>query len=565
VHAEDDSAGAAYEEIFSRRRFELAFPEAAAAGLPMLVGLDLEWKPDRGRPDNGRPGNPVALVQLACWDTALLVRTTDCTGMPTWLAECLEDACIVKVSASFDVADQAKLKSSFGWNFAERVKEPASFIDVADLAKERGLPYGLKRLSEALDAPILKRREVGCSNWATEGELNEDQRQYAAEDAVITLYLLGLILKRECPTATTGLLRQALASWRLMQEAMAEKFQRVDNMAYRRCFFELRVVVRDAVSSLCNALGSDGWTAVSNIFRVKAVDKAFKAAQKQCSIKLGIGFVRANEDLFVLSCDRSSGEPRVRLRRCGEEADSYNEKDEDEAVFVARVVDLLVAYEPPVEKRMGTANHMIMEAPWVPARAILSVRERARWEASAGRHKQYVECAQTDADGTILRLVLHPRAADSAGHLAKCAGELCEAVGLGAMEAEQRLKDDPKFAHAWSLLRTLERGSPEEFSVERSLRARTRILADAHRVGQRVAVPWEAARKAVERVRRYRRALGVLMAGSGQTDAAELADCVEAIVAAWPDMDAVALPRKRCAEEREPGSVSPDAKRARKA
>ena len=44
-HAEDDSAGAAYDEIFARARFDAAFPEAAA--LPMLIGLDLEWKPDR--------------------------------------------------------------------------------------------------------------------------------------------------------------------------------------------------------------------------------------------------------------------------------------------------------------------------------------------------------------------------------------------------------------------------------------------------------------------------------------------------------------------------------------
>jgi hypothetical protein len=196
VHALDDSAGAAYRDIFARERFEAEFK---VDGLPQLVGLDLEWKPDKCRPHmmcDSRPGNPVALIQLACWDSVLLIRTTGCDEMPPWLRNCLEDAHIVKVSASFDVADKAKLKSSFGWDFDKQVRDPASFVDVAEQAKEFRLPLGLKRLCENLKAPMLKLHEVGCSKWATEVELSNQQRPSAAEDAFFTLYVFGLILER---------------------------------------------------------------------------------------------------------------------------------------------------------------------------------------------------------------------------------------------------------------------------------------------------------------------------------------------------------------------------------
>merc|ERR1712157_711950 len=125
----------------------------------------------------------------------------------------------------------------------------------------------------------------------------------------------------------------------------------------------------------------------------------------------------------------------------------------------------------------------------------------------AQRHRDRVESGHVDTDGTILRLVRHPRAADSTAHLNKCACQLRQAVGLDQLEAERRLKSDSKFVQAWSLLQNLERGSDDEASVERSLRARTRILIDAHYVGQKVSVPWEVAQEAIEKVKWYRQAL----------------------------------------------------------
>ena len=76
------------------------------------------------------------------------------------------------------------------------------------------------------------------------------------------------------------------------------------------------------------------------------------------------------------------------------------------------------------------------------------------------KHQDAVESAHSGLDGLILRLVRHPRAADSKAHLLRCATELQEAVrapeggstGLELEEAEQRLRGDDKFAQVWKWL-----------------------------------------------------------------------------------------------------------------
>ena len=250
--------------------------------------------------------------------------------MPLWLSECFEDASIVKVSASFDVADKAKLKHTFRWDFDERVKEASTFLDIKDISDDRELPYGLKKLAGILEAPMLKLKEVGQSNWAQE-ELTSAQRHYAADDAFFTLYLLGLLYERRAPAADASAARErsALESWRISRGAMKGFLRAHDNREYKRCFLELREVVKDAVTSLSNALGSEGCTALNNLFKVKAVEKALRSAQRGCSISINAAFIKANEDLFCMFKCKAAGVLKIRPRRA-EEDDEYNEEEEED-------------------------------------------------------------------------------------------------------------------------------------------------------------------------------------------------------------------------------------------
>lgn len=549
AHADDDSAGAAYEEMFNRSRFEAAFPEAAGMDLPMLVGVDLEWQPDRRQwwqpfEMGSRPGNPVALVQLACWDRVLLVRTTGCEAMPPWLRECFEDNSMVKVSASFDLCDKAKLQHSFGWDFDANVKDASTFVDIADLAKERGMPHGLKKLADECKAPMLKSKEIGRSNWACEDELSPAQRLYAAEDAFFTLYLLGLIYER-VPPAEGSLAAKAFVCWKLMQKAMASSLTAVDNTPYKTSFFELRDAVRDAVRSLSTAVGSDGHACFGDLFKVRAVSQALKMAQKRCSITLGTAFMRANEDLFVTFYDKEARCFKVRIRAEDGEKDEYDEDAEKESEFVSRIVEKLVSYRPPIEDRFCV---LAPEMRLVPARAILSAKEQERMKNIIDRHKNWIECTLSETDGMLLRALRHPRASDAEGFLKHCATQLHNELGIDIAEAETRLKSDEKFLTYWSALPMLERGSPDEANCEGVFRARTRVLAHAHRVAERVSATWQQARDSMQSVKWYRNVLGKTVASMGketQDFSSDLQACLDAIVEAWPNMEAVPGPGKR--------------------
>jgi len=567
VQADDDSAGAAYEELFSRARFEAAFPEAAARGLPRVVGLDLEWKPDRWRlRDTGRgPGNPVALMQLSCWDAVLLVRTVGCNTLPPWLSEFLEDSSIIKVSASFDLSDKEKLRHSFGWKFSDSVKDPSTFLDIADLAKERGIHPGMKRMAQELGVPMLKAKHTSMSNWATEGDLSGPQRQYAAEDAFFTLYLLGLIFDRKAPEGEGTNAVKAYEAVKATKLAMAGQLKQVDNRLYKKCFFELRDVVKDGVASLSNALGSDGATTITNLHKIKAVEKVHTSIKKKgCALTLSAGFLKSNEDLFVTFWDHAAGVLKVRPRKFDDEEDGYDDEAEEEMDFVGRLLDRLAAYEPPGEKRQSVLNRHVPEALKVPARAILSAKEQSRWKGCAERHKDLVETSHSDSDGMIFRLLRHPRAPDEAEYMKRCVDSLqAAAPDIGAATAEAKLREDEKFMLFWQTLRTTETGTPEEAAIDRSLRARVRILGDAHTISKRVSTTWEAAREGLEKVKWYRQLLGGSMMDASATGeqaeaaAKELAECIDRIVKVWPDVKSIAKPQKRQGE----GGGEPAAKR----
>jgi len=586
VDANHDSAGAAFDELFSRSRFEAAFPDAAAQCLPRLVGVDFEWRPDRARPSSGNnssPGNPIALVQLACWDAVLLIRTIGCRRMPEWLAEFLEDSSIVKVSASFDVCDKQKLKHTFGWDFEEKVKDVSSYIDIAELAKERGVPHGMMKMAVALGAPLLKSKEFGQSDWATEGELSAGQKAYAADDAFFTLYLLGKLCEREPSTGSTpgssaeSRLSKASASWLLISSSMQKLLEAVDNRVYKECFFQLRDVVKDAVVALSNALGSAGHASFSSIFKVHEVEKMLSSIGKRCKLTLSAGFLRQNEDLF--SIFRRDNEIKVRMRQCDSD-DQYNADSEEDSVFLNRVVDLLVAYRPPDEKDRTLVNRAVPEATPIPARAIMTSNERRRWEECSTKFSETIQTTQTSTDGTVLKLLRHPRGPDRDEHLAKCAKTLQDAVGIEAKEAQERLKVDEKFVQFWEAMALLQKGSVEEVNTARTLRARTRILIDSHRLAAKVSASWEQAREGLEQVKWYRRLLGAVLGDEKRSEGneaedeqvsadhdpqSEIAECLNAIAEVWPDVQSIAQPSRSQLKRARARAWQdgPDAKRAK--
>ena len=479
----DDATQKTFENAISKSRFQTVF---AAHDRPLMVGLDFEWKPDKGVSEN----NPIAVMQFACWDTVVIIRTLGCSELPGWLQSFLESGDdVIKVVASFDSADKAKLAMSFGWDFDSRSVK-ASYWDIAELAGARSIPHGLFKMAQHFEIPIQKLKSVGTSNWAR-ASLSPEQRAYAADDAFFQLYLLGKLLAVGPASSAEAKLLEA---WQVISQSLEGSIKTVDNSAYQANFLALREVVRNAVDILSNALGSGGCTNLNEILKYSAVKKAV-AAQKQSPVHINAHFLRQNADIFVIFF--RDGQLRVRTRLIESDAlqanEHVNEEGEEEVAeagevgtLISQVEELLAAYKAPNAKKQR-----VPEPCWIPARAVLSKPQCARLELCLSRCTATFESIETcyDAeDGLLLRLVRHPRAPDDMEYMERSAQGLADAVQIGAEEARRRLGSDDKFMQFWSLLRTVEMNSPEERSIATSLRARVRIHADAHRLAGRISM-----------------------------------------------------------------------------
>ena len=479
-HIGDESAGSKFQNIFSVSRFRSAFPNSE--GLPLLVGLDFEWKPDKTVAQN----NPIALMQFACWDTVFILRTTDCSELPQWMTQFLESGNeIVKVTASFDVADKRKLQTSFGWDF-ERAAH-ATYWDVAELANDREVPRGMFNMAAFLKVPIQKLKAVGSSNWAR-ANLTDEQRAYAADDAFFQLYLLGRLLEFRSPESTYG--QQIWDSWQKMRGKLEANIKTVDNSGYVANFNVLRGVVRDAVEVLSKALGSGGCTNLNDILKLKPVKKAV-AAQKVSPVHVNAHFLRQNSDIFVLFFRRS--QLCVRLRHSDDEsgeddAECADLAEEDVAKLISDVQEKLAAYKPPSGKKQSVLHRSVPEPLWVPARAILSRTEIAQFEScSSSAQFESIETSYDAEDGLLLRLARHPRAPDDIEYMQSNVQRLGDELQIDLAEAKRRLGTDAKFMEFWSLLRTVEVNSQEEAAIARCLSARGRILVDSQRLAIRLS------------------------------------------------------------------------------
>eukprot|EP00428_Durinskia_dybowskii_P040771 CAMPEP_0170276676 /NCGR_PEP_ID=MMETSP0116_2-20130129/38323_1 /TAXON_ID=400756 /ORGANISM="Durinskia baltica, Strain CSIRO CS-38" /LENGTH=505 /DNA_ID=CAMNT_0010527949 /DNA_START=1 /DNA_END=1515 /DNA_ORIENTATION=- len=146
---------------------------------PRPIGFDLEWRPDRKGGDN-----PVALIQLASEEHALLLRThRSRRWLPKVVIDVLTSSHVPKVCVGFDACDRQKLKNSFGL-------EAGGIVDVASIAARKGFSrLGLKALTKHFGWNLLKDSATACSDWEC-AQLTERQRRYAADDAYFSLMLL---------------------------------------------------------------------------------------------------------------------------------------------------------------------------------------------------------------------------------------------------------------------------------------------------------------------------------------------------------------------------------------
>ncbi|KAJ8596470.1 ribonuclease H-like protein [Rhizopogon salebrosus TDB-379] len=146
---------------------------------PGPLGFDLEWRPNFRKWEKE---NPVALVQLASYDTILLIQLSAMSEFPSKLRELLSDPSREKAGVSIQ-NDCLKLFREYGVSTCNCV-ELALLARTVDNARWKGKytnPIGLSHLLEVYENFSLAKGRVQRSNW--EARLSPIQQDYAANDA----------------------------------------------------------------------------------------------------------------------------------------------------------------------------------------------------------------------------------------------------------------------------------------------------------------------------------------------------------------------------------------------
>jgi len=145
----------------------------------LAVGWDFEWRPDFVQGHS----NPVALLQFASEDTALLLRTRlPLQHLPMTVVRALASAQLPKVCWNFNSTARAKLMQSFEL-------QPSAVVELAALAEQKGWKNSnLRQLAADLGHRMQKDARVARSDWAAPS-LTSEQIRYAAEDAFFPLLL----------------------------------------------------------------------------------------------------------------------------------------------------------------------------------------------------------------------------------------------------------------------------------------------------------------------------------------------------------------------------------------
>ncbi len=141
----------------------------ADLGSDTVLGFDTETRPSFKRGEI----YPVSLLQLAGAQGVVLIRLNKIPLVPA-LLQLLESPHVVKAGVAID-NDMIGLQRLAPFT-------PAGHVDLARLAKSRGLQcFGLRPLAALLMHCRISKR-ARCSNWANE-TLTEAQIRYAATDA----------------------------------------------------------------------------------------------------------------------------------------------------------------------------------------------------------------------------------------------------------------------------------------------------------------------------------------------------------------------------------------------
>jgi len=154
-------------------------------GKTVIVGLDVEWRPNFSRYTN----NKAATLQL-CVDTrCLIIQLIHLTAIPQSLRDFLSEMTFVGVEVANDVA---KLNREYGLT-CQNVKD---LREAAGVGAGRSPRPGLKQLArQIVELEIEKPKKVTLSNWEAR-VLSEIQVKYACVDAYAS-YCIGhrLLLK----------------------------------------------------------------------------------------------------------------------------------------------------------------------------------------------------------------------------------------------------------------------------------------------------------------------------------------------------------------------------------
>ena len=268
--------------------------QSALESTKCLVGLDMEWKPDRCKENS----NHVALIQLAFGGSVWLVRTCE-IDLPHFVRQLLKDSSVVKVVAGLDSSDRNKMQSSFGIEVPKNPEE-AGFVDISLLARECGfVGSGVKKLCERYGLPIEKNKKVSCSNWAA-ARLTEDQLQYACDDAFFTLLLGGRLLQEE-KVSPSMLRTRARAACDLVLP-VAGLSMRTKDMSERRA--EVNAFLQElneAISRACEAEGVAKFP-VAKLGQLRdKIGVAFGDRASLLLVPLGARFLKEQCQLFGIS------------------------------------------------------------------------------------------------------------------------------------------------------------------------------------------------------------------------------------------------------------------------
>lgn len=143
----------------------------------LLLGFDTETRPSFRKGEK----HPPALVQLAKEDRVYIVQLKK-TGFTRSLAALLADPRVLK--AGVGIRDDLKALEE------QRPFEPGGFVELGDLAKQRGIAErGVRSLAmRFLNGRISKGAQT--SNWAA-AALTERQLRYAATDAWVCYKLFS--------------------------------------------------------------------------------------------------------------------------------------------------------------------------------------------------------------------------------------------------------------------------------------------------------------------------------------------------------------------------------------